>query len=63
MLWERLIGPKSAEAAILRRFMQEAIGHELRARCESPLEFPSDLRSFVEKIDEQHEQIVNRKAR
>jgi hypothetical protein len=58
MLWKRPVGPGSEEAAILRRFMREAIGHELRARLESRLELPGDLRGLVKKIDEQHEQIV-----
>ena len=31
MLWNRPVGPESEEAAILRRFMQGAIGDELRA--------------------------------
>jgi hypothetical protein len=38
--------------------MQEAIGHELRARFESQLELPGDLRGLVKKI-EPHEQIAN----
>jgi hypothetical protein len=58
MLCNRPVGPESEEATILRRLMQEAIGNELRARCESPLELPSGLRSLVKKIDEQYEQIV-----
>jgi hypothetical protein len=58
MLWKRPVGPGSEEATILRRFLQEAIGRELRARCESPLELPSALRSLVKKIDEQHERFV-----
>ena len=59
MLWKRPVGPESEEAATLRRFMQEAIGNELRARYESPLELPRDLRSLAKKIVEQHEQIVD----
>jgi hypothetical protein len=47
MLWKRPIGPKSAEAAILRRFMQEAIDNQLRAQYEPPLELPRDLRVLV----------------
>jgi hypothetical protein len=55
MLWNRPVGPESEEAAILRRFMQEAIGNELRAQSEPPLELPRDLRRIVKEIDAQHE--------
>jgi hypothetical protein len=57
MLWNRPVGPESEEAAILRRFMQEAIGNELRAQSErnTALELPRDLRGLVKEIDEQHE--------
>ena len=55
MLWNRPVGPESEEAAILRRFMQEAIGNELREQYEPPLELPRDLRRIVKEIDEQHE--------
>jgi hypothetical protein len=51
MLWNRPIGPKSEEAAILRRVMQEAIGDELRSQYEPPLELPGDLRRLVNEID------------
>jgi hypothetical protein len=53
MVWNRPIGPKSKEAAILRQVMQEAIGNELRAQYEPPLELPRDLGSLVKEIDEQ----------
>jgi hypothetical protein len=52
MLWNRPIGPKSAEATILRRLMQAAIGDALRDLYEAPLELPYDLRELVKKIDE-----------
>jgi hypothetical protein len=55
MLWNLPVGPQSEEAAILRRFMQEAIGDELRAQYEPPLELPRDLFGLVKEIDEQHE--------
>jgi hypothetical protein len=55
MLWNWPIGPESAEAAILRRFMQEAIGDKLRAQYEPPLELPHDLRRLVNEIDDQVE--------
>jgi hypothetical protein len=55
MQWNRPIGHKSAEAATLRRFMQEAIGNDLRAQYESPPELPHDLRRLMKEIDEQHE--------
>ena len=55
MLWNRPIGPESREAAILRRFMQEAIGNELRSRYKPPLELPRDLHRLVNEIDEQRE--------
>jgi hypothetical protein len=42
MLWNRPIGPKSAEATILRRLMQAAIGDALRDLYEA----------LVKKIDE-----------
>jgi hypothetical protein len=51
MLWNRPIGPKSEEAAILRRVMQEAIGNELRLQYEPRLELPGDLRRLVNEID------------
>ena len=54
MLWNMPIGPKSAEATILRRLMQEAIGDALRELYEAPLELPFDLRGLVKKIDERH---------
>ena len=53
MLWNRPVGPESEEAAILRRFMQEAIGNELREQYEPPLELPRDLPRIVKEIDEQ----------
>jgi hypothetical protein len=55
MLWNRPVGPESEEAAILRRFMQEAIGDELRAQYDPPLELPRDLFRLVKEIDEQHQ--------
>jgi hypothetical protein len=55
MLWNRPVGPESSEAATLRRLMQEAIGNELRAQYEPPLELPGDLRRLVKEIDEQRE--------
>jgi hypothetical protein len=55
MLWNRPIGPETKEAAILRRFMQESIGNELRAQYEPPLELPRDLFRLVKEIDERHE--------
>jgi hypothetical protein len=55
MLWNRPIGPESEEAAILRRFMREAIGNELRAQCEPPLELPRDLFRLVNEIEERHD--------
>jgi hypothetical protein len=59
MLWNRPIGPKSKEAAILRQFMQEAIGSELRSQYELPLKFPRDLQRLVNEIDEQHKRLVS----
>jgi hypothetical protein len=56
MLWNRPIGPNSKEAAILRQFMQEAIGSELRSQYELPLKLPRDLQRLVNKIDEQHKE-------
>jgi hypothetical protein len=55
MLWNLPIGPKSKEAAILRRFMQEAIGNELRSQYEPPPELSHDLHRLVSEIDEQRE--------
>jgi hypothetical protein len=55
MLWNWPIGPKSAEAAILRRFMQEAIGNALQDQYEPPLELPHDLHRLVKKIDERRD--------
>jgi len=55
MLWNRPIGPKSEEAAILRRFMQEAIGNELRSQYEVSLELSRNLQRLVNEIDEQRE--------
>jgi hypothetical protein len=55
MLWNRPISPKSEEAAILRRVMQEAIGDELRSQYEPLLELPGDLRRLVNEIDERCE--------
>ena len=55
MLWNRPIGPESKEAAILRRFMQEAIGNELRSQYEPSTELPRDLHRLVHEIDEQRE--------
>jgi hypothetical protein len=55
MLWNRPVGPESEEAAILRRFMQEAIGDELRAQYDPQLELPRDLFRLVKEIDEQHQ--------
>jgi hypothetical protein len=55
MLWKIPIGPKSKEAAILRRVMQEAIGDELRAQYAPSVELPHDLRRLVNEIDGQRE--------
>jgi hypothetical protein len=55
MLWNRPIGPESKEAAILRRFMQEAIGNELRSQYEPSTELPHDMHRLVDEIDEQRE--------
>jgi hypothetical protein len=55
MRWNLPIGPKSKEAAALRRLMQEAIGNELRSQYEPPQELPRDLDRFVSEIDERRE--------
>jgi hypothetical protein len=55
MLWNRPIGPKSKEAAILRRVMQEAIGDELRSQYDAPLELAGDLHRLVNEIDSRRE--------
>jgi hypothetical protein len=55
MLWNRPVGPESNEAAILRRFIQEAIGKELRTQYETSPELPHDLRRLMREIDEQQE--------
>jgi len=55
MLWNRPIGPESKEAGILRQFMREAIGNELRAQYELPLKLPSDLFRLVKEIEERQE--------
>jgi hypothetical protein len=55
MLWNRPVGPKSKEAAILRRVMQEAIAKELREQYEPSVKLPSDLFRLVNEIGERRE--------
>jgi hypothetical protein len=49
------MGMQLRQAAILRRFMQEAIGNELRSQYEPSTELPHDLHRLVDEIDEQRE--------